>query len=86
MGTIISYIVIGLIGGSIAKAIMKQRKTGWFSTMALGILGALLGGFLGGLLLNVSYEKVFSIKGLIFSILGAILILAVQGWWAKRNR
>lgn len=85
MWTIIAYIVIGLIGGSIAKSLMGREKGSWVSTIALGIGGALLGGWLGGLLLNVSYSSIFSFKGLIFSVLGAILVLAVQGWMAKRK-
>ena len=49
MGTIIAYIVIGLIGGAIAKAIMPGTQGGgWLATMALGIVGALLGGVFGG--------------------------------------
>ncbi|PIF02797.1 MAG: GlsB/YeaQ/YmgE family stress response membrane protein [Propionibacterium sp.] len=86
MGTIIAYIVVGLIGGAIAKAVMPgSQGNSWVSTILLGIAGALLGGFLGGWILGVSYTKIFSIKGLIFSIVGALLILAVQGWLAKRK-
>lgn len=86
MGTIIAYIVIGLIGGAIAKAIMPgEQGGGWVATMILGIVGALLGGFLGGMLLGVNYTDVFSIKGLIFSIVGALIILAVWGFMQKRR-
>lgn len=86
MGTIIGYIVIGLLGGAIAKAILPGRQGGgWLATMALGIVGALLGGFLGGLLLNVSYGNIFSIKGLIFSVVGALLVLLIYGWMQSRK-
>ena len=81
MGTIIAYIVIGLLGGAIAKAIMPGRQGGgWVATILLGIIGALLGGFLGGLLFNVNYNDIFSVQGLIFSVLGALLILAIYGF------
>ena len=41
MGTIIAYIVIGLLGGAIAKAILPGRQGGgWVATMILGIIGA----------------------------------------------
>lgn len=86
MGTIIAYIVIGLLGGAIAKAIMPGRQGGgWVATILLGIIGALLGGFLGGLLFNVNYNDIFSVQGLIFSVLGALLILAIYGF-ATKNR
>ncbi len=86
MGTIIAYFVVGLVGGAIAKAIMPGRQEGgWFKTALLGIAGALLGGFLGGWILDVRYEEIFSFKGLIFSVLGALLILVIYGWWTKRS-
>lgn len=86
MGTIIAYIVIGLIGGAIAKAIMPGTQGGgWLATMALGIVGALVGGFLGGALFNVSYNDIFSFQGLITSIVGALIVLAIWGFLAKRK-
>ena len=86
MGTIIGYIVIGLLGGAIAKAIMPgEQGGGWVSTILLGIVGALLGGFLGGLLLGVNYTEIFSIKGLIFSVVGALLVLFIYGLVTTRK-
>lgn len=86
MGTIIAYIIIGLIGGAIAKAILPGKQGGgWFATMALGIVGALVGGWLGGMLLNVSYDRIFSFEGLIFSVLGALLLLVVWGAITKNK-
>ncbi|MDO5684074.1 MAG: GlsB/YeaQ/YmgE family stress response membrane protein [Propionibacteriaceae bacterium] len=86
MGTIIAYIVIGLLGGAIAKAILPGRQGGgWIATILLGIVGALLGGFLGGLLFNVSYSEIFSVQGLIFSVIGALIILLIYGFLQKRR-
>lgn len=86
MGTIIAYIVIGLIGGAIAKLILPGKQGGgWIPTIILGIVGALLGGFLGGLLLGVSYSDVFSFQGLITSIIGALIILVIWGFIKKRS-
>ena len=78
MLTILAYIVIGVIGGAIAKAIFPGKQGGGFvATALLGIVGALLGGFLGGLLFDVSYENIFSPSGLLFSVLGALLVLFI---------
>lgn len=86
MGTIIAYIIIGLLGGAIAKALLPGKQGGsWLSTIGLGIGGALLGGFLGGVFLGVSYSSIFSIKGLIFSVLGALLILVISGCLQRRK-
>ncbi|RCK68889.1 MULTISPECIES: GlsB/YeaQ/YmgE family stress response membrane protein [Desertihabitans] len=86
MGTIIAYIVIGLIGGAIAKLILPGKQGGgWIATIILGIVGALLGGFLGGLLFDVSYSDVFSIQGVITSIVGALIILVIWGLISRRS-
>ncbi|MDF1488346.1 GlsB/YeaQ/YmgE family stress response membrane protein [Tessaracoccus caeni] len=85
MWTIIAYVIVGLVGGSIAKSLMGKEKGTWVSTITLGIVGALLGGWLGGLLFNVHYYNIFSIKGVLFSVVGAVLVLAIQGWMAKRK-
>ena len=80
MLTIFAYIVIGLLGGAIAKAILPGKQGGGLlMTMILGIVGALLGGFLGGLLFDVDYSNIFSLQGLLFSVLGALLILFIYG-------
>lgn len=86
MFTIIGYVIIGLLGGAIAKAILPgEQGGGWLATMALGIVGALLGGFLGGWLLGVDYENIFSLSGLLFSVLGALLILFIYGLVTKNK-
>ncbi|OYN95576.1 GlsB/YeaQ/YmgE family stress response membrane protein [Enemella evansiae] len=86
MGTIIAYIVIGLLGGAIAKAILPGKQGGGIVvTMILGIVGALLGGFIGGALFGVSYSSVFSWQGLITSIIGALIILIIYGLVTKRR-
>lgn len=86
MGTIIGYIVIGLIGGAIAKAILPGKQGGgWLATIALGIIGALLGGFLGGLLLDIHYNKIFSPSGLITAIVGSLIVLLIYGFVTRRR-
>ena len=86
MGTIIGYIVIGLLGGMIAKAILPGRQGGgWLATIVLGIVGALLGGFLGGLIFNVSYSKIFSFQGLITAIIGSLVVLVIYGLVQRRS-
>ena len=86
MGTIIGYIVIGLLGGAIAKAILPGKQGGgWLATIVLGIVGALLGGFLGGALLGVKYDRIFSFQGLITAIVGALIVLVIYGFIQRRS-
>jgi uncharacterized membrane protein YeaQ/YmgE (transglycosylase-associated protein family) len=86
MGTIIGYIVIGLIGGAIAKAILPGKQGGgWLATILLGIVGALLGGFIGGALLGVHYDRIFTVSGLITAIVGSLIVLLIWGFIRKRS-
>ncbi len=48
-------------------------------------MGALLGGFLGGLLLGVSYNQIFSFSGLITAIIGALIVLIIYGFIQRRS-
>lgn len=86
MGTIIGYIVIGLLGGAIAKAILPGKQGGgWLATIVLGIVGALLGGFIGGALLGVRYDRIFTFSGLITAIIGSLIVLLIWGFISRRR-
>lgn len=74
---ILSWIVLGLIAGALAKMIMPGRDGGgWLITMALGIAGAFVGGWIGALIGFGSVDG-FSIGSLITAIIGALVLLAI---------
>jgi uncharacterized membrane protein YeaQ/YmgE (transglycosylase-associated protein family) len=48
---ILSWLVLGLVAGALAKWLMPGRDGGgWFTTMLLGVAGAFVGGYLGSYL------------------------------------
>jgi uncharacterized membrane protein YeaQ/YmgE (transglycosylase-associated protein family) len=70
-------IVVGLIAGLIARAIMPgPDPMGWLGTIVLGIVGSFVGGFLQNLIQyhNLSIHS-FHPVGIIGSIIGAIVVL-----------
>ena len=74
---IIAWIVVGLIGGALAKLLMPGNDPGgFFLTMLLGIAGALLGGFLSVALGIGNGIDDFDMGTIVLSVLGAMLILA----------
>ena len=83
---IIAWIVLGLLAGMIAKAIMPgEERGGFILTMLLGIGGALLGGFLAAALgLGDPIDAFFDLSTWLASVIGAMLILLV--WNAIRER
>jgi len=77
--SIILFLVFGLVVGFIARAVMPgTQKMGLVATMVLGVIGSFVGGFLGALVTD-SRVLDFNTAGLIGSIIGALIALAVAG-------
>jgi uncharacterized membrane protein YeaQ/YmgE (transglycosylase-associated protein family) len=79
IGFIIGMILIGLIAGFIARAVVPgPDPMGIVGTIVLGIVGSLVGGFLGYILFGKdTSEGAFQTSGIIGSIIGAIIALLV---------
>ena len=76
---IIAFIVLGLIAGVIAKAIMPGDDPGGFIVTAIiGIVGALLGGFIAAALFDADpLDEFFDISTWLTAIVGAIALLVI---------
>lgn len=75
---IISWIIVGLVAGSIGKLIYPGHQGGGIlATLGLGVCGAILGGFIGSALFGVTAG--FSVSGIIISVLGAMLCIFLWG-------
>ena len=69
------YVLIGLIAGCLARSVMHTHLT-LFWTIVLGVIGSILGGAVTHLFSRPANER-FHPAGLIFSTLGAILVLYI---------
>lgn len=75
-----SFLILGLIAGAIAKLILPGKQSGgWFVTLLLGVVGAMLGGWLGGLIFNVNLQGFFNLSTWLLAIGGSILVLLIYG-------
>ncbi|CEI27124.1 MULTISPECIES: GlsB/YeaQ/YmgE family stress response membrane protein [Actinomycetes] len=75
-----SFLILGLIAGAIAKLILPGKQGGgWFVTLLLGVVGAMLGGWLGGLIFNVNLQGFFNLSTWLLAIGGSILVLLIYG-------
>jgi uncharacterized membrane protein YeaQ/YmgE (transglycosylase-associated protein family) len=84
---ILGWIVLGLIAGAIAKAILPGRqRSGWLVTLLLGIVGALLGGFLGSAIFNVGLGSFFEIRTWLLAIAGSLIVLLIWGLVTRGGR
>jgi uncharacterized membrane protein YeaQ/YmgE (transglycosylase-associated protein family) len=76
---IIAFLILGLLAGAIAKAIMPGDDPGGvIVTMIIGVVGALLGGFLASALFNAHpLDNFFDLSTWITAIIGSLVLLAI---------
>lgn len=85
--SILAFLILGLIAGAIAKALIPGRQGGgWFMTLLLGVVGALLGGWIGSALFGVGLQNFWSIQTWIVAIVGSVIVLLIYGAVARRSR
>ena len=85
---IIGWIVLGLLAGAIAKAILPGDDPGGIIvTMIIGVVGALLGGFLAQVIFgNNTVDEFFDISTWLTAIVGSIILLLLYRLVAGRSR
>jgi uncharacterized membrane protein YeaQ/YmgE (transglycosylase-associated protein family) len=85
---IVGWIVVGLLAGGIARWVVKDDHSGCVYTMAIGVLGALIGGALMNAVDSRGVDEV-SLRSIAVAALGAVLLLlalqALGGRGAKRR-
>jgi uncharacterized membrane protein YeaQ/YmgE (transglycosylase-associated protein family) len=83
--SLLFFILFGLLVGFVARALMPGRqKMGLVLTSALGVAGSFLGGFLASLVTDERVDRVHP-AGIIGSIIGALILLAVVGAVTRRR-
>ena len=76
---IIAFVILGAIAGALAKALMPgDDPGGWIVTTIIGIVGALLGGFIAGALFDADpLDEFFDISTWLTAIVGSIILLVI---------
>jgi uncharacterized membrane protein YeaQ/YmgE (transglycosylase-associated protein family) len=85
---IIAFLILGLLAGAIAKALVPGDDPGGIIiTMLIGVVGALLGGFLAGALFDKDpMDEFFDLSTWLTAIVGAIILLFIYRAVAGRRR
>ncbi|MCU0748511.1 MAG: GlsB/YeaQ/YmgE family stress response membrane protein [Akkermansiaceae bacterium] len=74
---IISWILLGLVAGALAKFIMPGKDPGGcLVTIVLGVVGAMVGGFLGTFV-GLGKIESFDLGGIFIATVGAIVVLVI---------
>lgn len=80
------FLIVGLVAGIIAKAVMpgtSNEPSGWILTILLGVAGAYLGGFVGRTIFGVTASSF--IGQIVMAAVGAILIIALMRLFTGRR-
>jgi uncharacterized membrane protein YeaQ/YmgE (transglycosylase-associated protein family) len=87
---IVVWVIVGLIGGSLAGLIIKRECKGFgiLRNLGLGLVGALVGGFLFRLLrLLPELDKVMiSLRDVVAAVVGSLIVLAALWLWHRWHR
>jgi uncharacterized membrane protein YeaQ/YmgE (transglycosylase-associated protein family) len=82
----LAFLILGLIAGAIAKLILPGKQGGgWFITLLLGVIGAIIGGWIGSLLFGRGITEFWDLGSWLLAIAGAIIVLLIWGL-ITRNR
>lgn len=87
IGFVIGMIVVGLVAGFLARAIVPGRDAmSLVATIVLGVIGSFIGGFLADVLFrNDAEDKGIHATGLIGSLIGAVIALLVYRAMNRRQ-
>jgi uncharacterized membrane protein YeaQ/YmgE (transglycosylase-associated protein family) len=82
----IGAIILGLLAGYIAKALLPGKDPGgFFVTILLGLAGSLIGFFLFTEVLGIGDNDMFDLGGLIGAIIGTMILLGIYRAVAGRG-
>jgi uncharacterized membrane protein YeaQ/YmgE (transglycosylase-associated protein family) len=82
--SILAWVLLGLVAGVLAKFIMPgQQGGGIILTTVLGVVGALVGGFLGTYVFGFGDISGFDLRSVAIAVGGALLVLIVYGFMTR---
>ncbi|MFK0082743.1 GlsB/YeaQ/YmgE family stress response membrane protein [Glutamicibacter sp. NPDC090743] len=82
----IGWIVLGLIAGAIAKAIKPgEQGGGWLATLVLGVVGAVIGGWIGSAAFGVGVDEFWSLSTWLLAIGGSLIVLVIWGLITRKK-
>ena len=81
---IIAWIVLGAIAGWITN-LLTGGKEGVIATIILGIVGAVVGGFLAGTVLKLANVTGINVESIVVAVVGAVIVVAVYRMFSGRR-
>jgi len=74
----LGFLIVGLICGTIAKAILSDRAVGgWLASLIIGVIGAFVGGWIGSALFDTDLGGFFDLRTWVLAIIGSVIVLFI---------
>ena len=87
MGALLSWVLFGLVAGAVARLVVPGRQAiGCLPTVAVGIVGALLGGLVGQELFDTDARFEWDLGPFLLAVAGSVVLLLVLEALAGRRR
>lgn len=84
---LLAWIVVGLVAGFLASQVMKGHGSGLLGDILLGVVGALLGGFLASALLKIpDAVNGINVTSIAVAFIGAVILIALLRTVSGRRR
>ncbi len=81
---LLTWIVVGAIAGWLASLVMKGSGFGLIGNIVVGVIGALVGGYLAGTFFNMSDAiSGFNFTSIVVAFLGAVIVLFIVGLFRR---
>jgi uncharacterized membrane protein YeaQ/YmgE (transglycosylase-associated protein family) len=85
-------ILLGFVAGAVARMLMPgdvfQGMSGpksWLVSLAIGLIGAVVGYVIFTLLLGIGDDDVFDWGGILSAIIGTLIVIPIAGWLLRRR-
>ena len=84
---ILSWILFGLLAGGIARLVVPgRRKLGCLTTLAVGVVGAFIGGVIGNVILGHAVRFRFDLVPFLLAVVGSVVLLLLLDALGGRRR
>lgn len=83
---VLSWIIFGALAGWVASIVMgTNRRQGCLGNIFIGVLGALLGGFVMQFITGGPFDLRWDWTSFLVAVAGAAVLLGITGWYRRRR-